>query len=109
MEPRNPILAILGFLGSAVGVAAQGMSAPAGPVQPPALTALNNAFRTAYADAKTRVLASSGPTLIVNGDNFTLLQKGRHVEANVGAAIYDPLKTIAHACLELMTLLRSGR
>ena len=105
MRFRNPILAILGFLGSAGGVAAQAMSAPAGPVQPPALTALNNAFRTAYADAKTRVLASSGPTLIVNGDNFTLLQKGRHVEANVGVGIYDPLKTIAHIPLAIYVTL----
>ncbi len=32
----------------------------------------------------TRVLASSGPTLIVNGDHFTLLRGGRRVEANVG-------------------------
>jgi hypothetical protein len=46
-----------------------------------ALTALNNAFHAAYADAKSRVLASSGPTLIVNGDNFALLRDGRRVEA----------------------------
>ena len=42
---------------SAAGVPAQTTPAPAGPVQPPALTALNNAFRAAYADAKSRVLA----------------------------------------------------
>ena len=60
-----------GRASAAAGVPAQTMPAPAGPVQPPALTALNNAFRAAYADAKSRVLASSGPTLIVNGDNFS--------------------------------------
>ena len=49
MSFRNPILAVLVFLGSAGGVPAQTMPAPAGPVQPPALTALNNSFRAAYA------------------------------------------------------------
>jgi hypothetical protein len=104
MRFRNPILAVLVVL-SAAGVAAQTMPAPAGPVQPPALTALNNAFRAAYADAKTRVLASSGPTLIVSGDNFVLLRDGRRVEANVEAAIYDALKTIAHIPLAIYVTL----
>jgi len=108
MRFQNPILAFLCFLGSAAGVAAQTMPAPAAPVQPQALTALNNAFRSAYADAKTRVLASSGPTLIVNGDTFTLLQNGRRVEANVGSTIYDPLKTIAHIPLAIYVTLTPG-
>jgi len=77
-------------------------------VQPPARTALNNAFRAAYADARSRVLASSGPTLIVNGDNFTLLREGRRVEANVAAPIYDPVKTIAHIPLAIYVTLTPG-
>ena len=84
------------------------MSAPVGQVQPPALTALNNAFRAAYADAKIRVLASSGPTLIVNGDTFALLRGGRRVEANVGVPIYDPVKTIAHIPLAIYVTLTPG-
>src|SRR5215471_11808748 len=109
MRFRNPMQAVLGLLlVAAAGVAAQSMPAPAGPVQPAALTALNNAFRAAYADAKTRVLASSGPTLIVNGDNFTLLQNGRRVEANVGTPIYDPLKTVAHIPLAIYVTLTPG-
>ena len=84
------------------------MPAPAGPVQPPALTALNNAFRAAYADAKSRVLASSGPTLIVNGDNFALLRDGQRVEANVAAPIYDSVKTIAHIPLAIYVTLTPG-
>jgi hypothetical protein len=84
------------------------MSVPAGPVQPAALTALNDAFRAAYTDAKTRVLASSGPTLIVNGDNFALLRDGRRVEANVGAPVYDPVKTIAHIPLAIYVTLTPG-
>jgi len=108
MPSRNPILAVLVILLCAAGVSAQTMPAPAGPVQPPALTALNNAFRAAYTDAKARVLASSGPTLIVNGDNFALLRDGRRVEANVGARIYDPVKTIAHISLAIYVTLTPG-
>jgi hypothetical protein len=81
---------------------------PVGPVQPPALTALNNAFRAAYVDAKSRVLASSGPTLIVNGDNFALLRDGRRIEANTGTPIYDPVKTIAHIPLAIYVILTPG-
>ncbi len=84
------------------------MPAPAGPVQPSALTVLNNAFRAAYADAKTRVLAASGPTLIVNGDTFSLLRDGRRREANVGSPTYDPLKAIAHIPLAIYVTLTPG-
>src|ERR1017187_8520844 len=105
---RTPILSVLGFLISAAGVPAQNMPVPAGPVQPPALTALNNAFRAAYADAKSRVLASSGPTLIVNGDRFALLRDGQRVEANVGAPVYEPVKTIAHIPLAIYVTLTPG-
>ena len=108
MPFRNPVLAVLVFLISATVVPAQTMPVPAGPVQPPALTALNNAFRAAYADAKNRVLASSGPTLIVNGDHFALLRAGRRVEANVGTPIYDPVKTIAHIPLAIYVILTPG-
>jgi hypothetical protein len=108
MPFRNPILAVLVFLISAAGVPAQTMPVATGPVQPPALTALNNAFRAAYADARSRVLKSSGPTLIVNGDNFALLRDGRRVEANVGTPIYDPVKTIAHIPLAIYVTLTPG-
>ena len=108
MPSRNRILGVLVLLLSVAGVPAQTMPAPVGPVQPPALTALNNAFRAAYADARSRVLASSGPTLIVNGDNFALLRDGRRVEANVGAPIYDPVKTIAHIPLAIYVTLTPG-
>src|SRR5262245_19855774 len=107
MPFRNSILAALLAL-SATGVCAQTMPPPAGPVQPSALTALNNAFRAAYADAKSRILASSGPTLIVNGDNFSLLRGGRRNEANVATPIYDPVKTIAHVPLAIYVILTPG-
>jgi hypothetical protein len=100
---RDPIAALLLILISAAAVPAQ-----TGPAQPPALTALNDAFRAAYSDARSRVLASSGPTLIVNGDTFVLLRDGRRVEANVGTPIYDPVKTIAHIPLAIYVTLTPG-
>jgi hypothetical protein len=104
MAFHNPAPAAVVLLVSAICVPAQ----TTGPTQPAALTALNNAFRAAYADAKARVLASSGPTLIVNGDTFTLLRDGRRVEANTGTAIYDPVKTIAHIPLAIYVTLTPG-
>ncbi len=84
----------------------------AGPVQPLALTALNNAFRAAYSDAKTRALASAsaaGPTLIVSGNNLSMLMSdGRRLEANSGVPIYDPVKTIAHIPLAIYVTLTPG-
>jgi hypothetical protein len=108
MAFQDPMPAILAFLMLAAGAPAQSMPAATGGVQPPALTALNDAFRAAYADAKSRVLKSSGPILIVNGDNFTLLRQGRRVEANVGTPIYDPVKTIAHIPLAIYVTLTPG-
>ncbi len=108
MPFQNPIPAALVFLISAAGGPAQTMPVPAGPVPPPALTALNNAFRAAYADAKIRVLKASGPTIIVNGDNFSLLRHGQRVEANAGTPIYDPVKTIAHIPLAIYVTLTPG-
>lgn len=87
---------------------AQTVSAPAGPVQPAALTALNDAFRAAYADSKRRTLAASAPILIVNGDNFSLLRGGSRMEANVGTPVYDPVKTIAHIPLAIYVTLTPG-
>jgi hypothetical protein len=108
MPFRNPTVAVLVFLVSASGVSSQIISAPVVPLHSPALDALNNAFRVAYAHANSRVLASSGPTLIVNGENFALLRHGRRVEANVGGPIYDSLKTIAHIPLAIYVTLTPG-
>jgi hypothetical protein len=108
MPFRNRVLAVLVFLMSAAGVPAQTVTGPASPMQPAALSALNNAFRGAYADAKSRVLASSSPTLIVNGETFTLLRGGKRVEANVEVAMYDAVKTIAHIPLAIYVVLTPG-
>ena len=108
MHFSKPMLAVLVFQVCPARGAAQTAQAPAGPVQPAALTALNDAFRAAYAEAKTRVLASSDPTLIVSGDRFSLLRGGRRMEANVGTPAYDPLKTIAHIPLAIYVTLTPG-
>lgn len=84
------------------------LSADGAIAQPTALTALNDAFRADYAAAKIRVLASAGPILIVNGDNFSLLRNGQRIEANVGTPVYDPLKTIAHVPLAIYVILTPG-
>lgn len=109
MPFRKPVVAALVFLACGAGVRAQTMPAAAGPVQPAALTALNNEFRAAYADAKKRVLEDSGPALIVNGDNFTLLRRGgQRLEGNAGTPVYDPVKTIAHLPLAIYVILTPG-
>src|SRR5689334_27239 len=105
MRFRPPLRALSALLVFARVVSAQTVPAAAGPVQPAALTALNDAFRAAYAEAKTRILASPGPTLIVSGDTFTLLRNGNRVQANVGTVPYDPLKTIAHIPLAIYVTL----
>jgi hypothetical protein len=74
----------------------------------PGLTALNDAFRAAYAEARGRVLAAAGPTLLVNGDTFTLIHGSKREAANVGTAIYDPVKTIAHLPLAIYVSLTPG-
>lgn len=106
MPFRNAIPVAVAFVLSAAGVRGQSMPAPA--PTPPALTELNDAFRAAYGEAKSRVLRSSGPTLVVSGDHFSLLRGGRRVEANVAVPIYDPVKTIAHIPLAIYVTLTPG-
>lgn len=108
MPFRKPMLAVLVYVVAAAGIRAQSPSEPAAPSTTSALKALNDAFRAAYAEAKSRVLASSGPVLIVNGDHFALLRDGRRVEANVAVPIYDPVKTIAHIPLAIYVALTPG-
>ncbi len=73
------------------------------------LTALNDAFRADYAEAKQRVLAGARPVLVVAGDSFTLLRSGdRRLEASGASPAYDPLKTIAHIPLAVYVILTPG-
>lgn len=93
------------FLAAVVLCAAR---AQTGPVQPAPLTALNDAFRAAYASARERVLASAGPLLLVNGDIFTLVRDGHRESVNAGSPLYDPVKTIAHVPLAIYVTLTPG-
>ena len=76
--------------------------------QPDALTALNNAFRQAYAGAKQRMLASAGPLIVVNGDVAALVRGGKRSEATVNAPSYHSVKTIAHVPLAIFVALTPG-
>jgi hypothetical protein len=101
-------LAVLALAACPARSPAQAALAPAPSLLPQALTTLNDAFRAAYADAKVRVLASSGPTLIVNGDDFILLRDGKRTEANLANPLYDALKTITHIPLAIYVTLTPG-
>jgi hypothetical protein len=83
-------------------------AAAAGAQTPAPLTELNNAFRAAYVEARTRVLAETGPVLVVSGDSFALLRGGKRTEANVGTPVYDPVKTMAHIPLAIFVMLTPG-
>jgi hypothetical protein len=80
----------------------------AGAQTPAPLTELNNAFRAAYVEARTRVVAQAGPVLVVSGDNFALLSGGKRTEANVAVPVYDPVKTMAHIPLAIFVMLTPG-
>jgi hypothetical protein len=75
---------------------------------PDSLTALNDAFRQAYADARRRVLAGDGPLLIVNGDTAALLRGGHRSDAPINVPKYHLVKTIAHIPLAIYVALTPG-
>jgi hypothetical protein len=106
MVLRNAIVGGV-YVVMTAGVGAQTMPPAAAP-SPHALTELNDAFRAAYTEAKSRVLRSNGPTLIVSGDHFSLLRGGRREDANVAVPIYDPVKTMAHIPLAIYVTLTPG-
>ena len=72
---------------------------------PDSLTALNDAFRQAYAGARRRVLAGDGPLLIVNGDTAALVRAGRRSDAAINVPKYHLVKTIAHIPLAIYVAL----
>ena len=81
----------------------------AAPAQiPDSLTALNDAFRQAYADARRRVLAGDGPLLIINGDTAAFVRGGRRSDAAINVPKYHLVKTIAHIPLAIYVALTPG-
>src|SRR6266498_2232075 len=75
---------------------------------PDSLTALNDAFRHAYADARRRVLTGDGPVLIVNGDAAALVRGAHRSEASINVPAYHLPKTIAHIPLAIYVILTPG-
>src|SRR5205814_8690082 len=65
---------------------------------------LNRVARAAYADARGRALAGSGPVLIVGPARIALLNAGTRTEYELVPARYHDLKAIAHLALGLHAL-----
>src|SRR5262245_35977731 len=47
------------------------------------LAEVNDAFRTAYREARANLLAKLGPIVILSGDNLVLLRGGKRTEVKV--------------------------
>jgi hypothetical protein len=84
------------------------LSLPAAAQIPDSLTALNDAFRQAYAGARRRVLAGDGPLLIVNGDTAALIRGASRSDAPINGPAYHVFKTIAHIPLAIFVALTPG-
>jgi hypothetical protein len=72
------------------------------PVQ---VTALNNGFRTAYAQAKRDILARVGPVIVAVGNDVVLVDGDKRDVQNTIAPEYTLLKTVDHIPLALFVLL----
>lgn len=81
----------------------EGVEHSAPPADP--LTSLNEAFREAYAASRTRLLASSGPVIVVESDNLVLIHKGKRSEVKVAPDLYHTVKAISHVPLALYVML----
>ena len=84
------------------------LSIPAAAQIPDSLTALNDAFRQAYAGARRRVLAADGPLLIVNGDAAALVRGVSRSDASINVPAYHLFKTVAHIPLAIFVALTPG-
>lgn len=78
---------------------------PAPPSAPDALAELNRLSRSAYADARRRVIATAGPVLIVGPARITLLDGATRQSWELAPARDQDLKSIAHLALGLHALL----
>jgi hypothetical protein len=72
---------------------------------PKPMTDLNDGFRRAYADAKTRMLATADPVIIAGTDAATLIANGRRSEGRINTPLYHALKTVAHVPLAIFVAL----
>ena len=73
------------------------------------LLTLNNTSRMLYTLAKQNALASSGPVMIVVGDDLVLRNGEKRIQARVIPEIYHTLKTFDHLALAIdVTLAAAG-
>jgi hypothetical protein len=82
-----------------------GPAARNGRPAPDALADLNQAFRDAYARSRIEVLASSGPVIVVEGDELVLLNSSKRSVAKVIPETYHSLKAVAHVPLAIYVIL----
>ncbi len=66
---------------------------------------LNQAFRTAYADARRELIQGSGPILMSRGDYLVLFYRGERFEGEKADTAYHQLKTVAHVPLGVYVML----
>jgi hypothetical protein len=69
------------------------------------LTPMNNAFRTAYAGLRSRLLAETSPVIVHAGDKLILFRNGVQTDVATFTPRYHELKSVAHVPLALYVML----
>lgn len=72
------------------------------------LVELNNAFRAAYLDNRTRRLAATSPVVVVAFDDLILLRDGKEAEETFTPAVYHRVKAMAHIPLAVVVILSTA-
>lgn len=78
------------------------------PQGPDPFADINEAFRAAYRQARTDLLAKQGPIVLLEGDNLVLLRGGKRTEVKVIPPFYHDLKAVSHIPLAIAMLLVPG-
>jgi hypothetical protein len=60
------------------------------------LFSLNEQFRTTYNRARNHLISTINPLIICNGDNATIIYRGKRFEEQVKPKFYHELKSISH-------------
>lgn len=69
------------------------------------LTPMNNAFRVAYANLRSRILAETSPVIVHAGDKLILFRNGVQTDVATFTPRYHELKSVAHVPLALYVML----
>jgi hypothetical protein len=89
----------------ACAAAALALLVMAGVARADALGDLNDSFRRAYADTRGRVLARTGPVIVVAFETLALVDGATRREEGFTPRIYHDLKTISHLVFAVQLLL----